>query len=211
MTVRCARCGEELLGAVNRCWKCGQQFAALATVDGLPPVRAEIVAAVTAAATTGQPALEARVLDDASASGPAASEATAAQPVAVLAAPPPMQPTPSPLPAHPLSTPRPNRLAVAQPTNVAAVGGAYAAFLLGIFALAISGFRYEGAIVAFVGLLAGVWGIYSPRRNWALVGMLLCAVAMGLGTYTGVRQLYLHLNRFAPVEAPSPDEADVQP
>ena len=188
MTVRCARCGEELLGAVNRCWKCGQQFAALPTVDGLPPVRAEIVAAVAAAEPTGPRVLEARVLEEASASQSAASEPTAAPPVAVLVAPPPM-------PAHPLSTPRPQRVAVAQPTNVAAVGGAYAAFLLGIFALAISGFRYEGAIVAFVGLLAGVWGIYSPRRNWALVGMLLCAVAMGLGTYTGARQLYLHFTR----------------
>src|SRR5688572_19636598 len=39
MAVRCSKCGEELLGPVNRCWKCGQQFAAQAEAGGLPPVR----------------------------------------------------------------------------------------------------------------------------------------------------------------------------
>ena len=173
MTVRCARCGEELLGAVNRCWKCGQQFAALPTVDGLPPVRAEIIAAVTAAATTGQAALEARILDDASANGPDPAQT---QPVGVLVAPPPMQPPPSPLPVHPLSTPRPQRLAVAQPTNVAAVGGAYAAFLLGIFALVISGFRYEGRD-------RGVRGAFGRR-----VGHLFAAPQLGAHRDAAVRR-----------------------
>ena len=37
MPVHCATCGEELLGSVNRCWKCGNQFEALAE-DGLPPI-----------------------------------------------------------------------------------------------------------------------------------------------------------------------------
>ena len=35
MAVRCSKCGEELLGPVNRCWKCGQQFAAQAEIGGL--------------------------------------------------------------------------------------------------------------------------------------------------------------------------------
>ena len=39
MAVRCSKCGEELLGPVNRCWKCGQQFSAQAEAGGLPPVR----------------------------------------------------------------------------------------------------------------------------------------------------------------------------
>src|SRR5437868_1140366 len=39
MAVRCSKCGEELLGPVNRCWKCGQQFTAQAETGGLPPVR----------------------------------------------------------------------------------------------------------------------------------------------------------------------------
>ena len=42
MAVRCAKCGEELLGAVNRCWKCGTMFAARPELDGRPPVRVEM-------------------------------------------------------------------------------------------------------------------------------------------------------------------------
>src|SRR5438876_8864385 len=41
MAVRCSKCGEELLGAVNRCWKCGQMFALRPEIDGRPPVRTE--------------------------------------------------------------------------------------------------------------------------------------------------------------------------
>jgi hypothetical protein len=70
---------------------------------------------------------------------------------------------------------------------------------------------FYGALVALVGLLAGIWGIYSPRRRVALAGMLLCAVAMGLGTYTGVRQLNRYLTRNAPIEAPDSDEVEITP
>jgi hypothetical protein len=205
MAVRCARCGEELLGAVNRCWKCGQQFAVRPTPEGLPPVRAESIAETVSdpAAADQRPTaapLEARQIDEAAvASGPATS-VLEASPAAASPAPLPLVPT------HPLATPRPPRPAASPANNIAALGGAYAALLLGLFGLLLSWWRYEGAIVAFIGLLAGIWGIYSPRRGWALLGMLLCALAMGLGTYTGVRQLYLYMNRYAPIEAPLPDE-----
>src|SRR4051795_11818810 len=42
MAVRCSKCGEELLGAVNRCWKCGQTFALHPEMDGTPPVRTDV-------------------------------------------------------------------------------------------------------------------------------------------------------------------------
>jgi len=207
MTVRCSRCGEELLGAVNRCWKCGQQFQARPTVDGLPPVRADVVAA--AAAAVSPPAgevLEARVLDDAAGQQSTAQTFAPSAPVAVLVAPS------QPLPPHPLATPRPPQpRVVSRPTNIAAEGGAYAALLLGLFGLLLSWSLFYGALVALVGLFAGIWGIYSPRRNLALVGMLLCAIGMGLGTFTGVRQLNLYLTRNAPIEAPATEEPEIQP
>ena len=204
MTVRCSHCGEELLGAVNRCWKCGRQFAARPTIEGLPPVRAELVAAAAESFAAGA-ALEAKVLDDAAPAGPAATPVTSPAPAAVLVAPPP-------LPPHPLATPRPSQpRAVAPPTNVAALGGAYASLTLGLAGLILSCWRYEGAIVALVGLMAGIWGIYSPRRYWALVGMLLCSIGIGLGTFTGVRQAFLYLNRNAPIETPVEEEPEIQP
>lgn len=39
MPVHCAACGEELLGAVNRCWRCGRTFAHAPTPESEPPVR----------------------------------------------------------------------------------------------------------------------------------------------------------------------------
>jgi hypothetical protein len=233
MTVRCAHCGEELLGAVNRCWKCGQQFVARPTIDGLPPVRIETPAAAAVVSTAGSEPLEARVLDDLPSAAltettvlvigdrpPAATQEAppaGALPTAIAVSESPPQSI-FPPPPNPLSTPSPYKPPLTFPAmhryvpprpNIAALGGAYSALLLGIFALCLAPFRWEAAIVAFVGLLAGIWGIYSPRRGWALVGMLLCALAMGWGTFTGVRALWLYMNRYAPIveETPEEDEA----
>jgi hypothetical protein len=191
MTVRCANCGEELLGAVNRCWKCGRQFVARPTIEGLPPVQAELAAAAA------EPALEAQVLDENSISADGVVQpAVAHAAVAVM-------PASRPLPANPLATPK--QPALARPArkipNLAAMGGTIGALVLGAFSLLLAPFRFEAAIIALLGLLMGIWGLYSPRRGWALVGMLLCCLGISVGTYTGVRQLYWHLNRNAPVTA----------
>lgn len=37
--VFCSHCGEELLGSVNRCWRCGRQFVAEYNPENDPPVR----------------------------------------------------------------------------------------------------------------------------------------------------------------------------
>ncbi|MFO0870685.1 MAG: hypothetical protein U0935_17285 [Pirellulales bacterium] len=39
MSVHCTFCGEELLGAVNRCWRCGRRFTYAPTRESEPPVR----------------------------------------------------------------------------------------------------------------------------------------------------------------------------
>jgi len=39
MAVHCGKCGAELMGAVNRCWKCGQQVVSRSDGSALPPVR----------------------------------------------------------------------------------------------------------------------------------------------------------------------------
>ncbi|TWT33354.1 hypothetical protein [Blastopirellula retiformator] len=38
MATICSNCGEELIGAVNRCWRCGREFEVDALAD-MPPVR----------------------------------------------------------------------------------------------------------------------------------------------------------------------------
>lgn len=39
MAVRCAKCNEQLLGAVNRCWRCGTEFASIPDPSNVPPIR----------------------------------------------------------------------------------------------------------------------------------------------------------------------------
>jgi hypothetical protein len=37
--VVCSHCGEELMGSVNRCWRCGRTFVAEHNPENLPPIR----------------------------------------------------------------------------------------------------------------------------------------------------------------------------
>jgi len=39
MVVHCGKCGAELMGAVNRCWKCGRPVTSRADASSAPPVR----------------------------------------------------------------------------------------------------------------------------------------------------------------------------
>jgi len=45
MKAHCGYCGEEIMGAVNRCWRCGHHFAVSPAADGLPPVRRDPIPA----------------------------------------------------------------------------------------------------------------------------------------------------------------------
>ena len=187
MSVRCTKCGEELLGAVNRCWKCGQTFALRPEIDGRPPVR-------PAGPPTAEPALDAEVIEEA-----AADQVVAAAPVAVAAGVQPMPLTAAPIrlpiAARVIVPPRPSTADFidAQRASLTAMGGTAGAFVLGVFALGIGLFGFWGAPIALLGLVMGIWGLYSSRRGWALAAMLVCCLAIGLSSYTGARQLYRHI------------------
>jgi hypothetical protein len=95
-----------------------------------------------------------------------------------------------------------------------AMGGTVGALALGIFALCLAPFRFEAAIVALLGLGLGVWGLYSPRRGWALAGVLLCCLGIGLGAYRGATDLYILIKKNQPVELDDPyaeEEPAVEP
>jgi hypothetical protein len=198
MAVHCAKCGEELMGAVNRCWKCGQVFARHPESDGLPPVRMERPPAA------GEP-LEAIVLDDA---GQAAPVAVAAPPAAGFP-PPPVAPTVQFIPKPIAAAPSTAKLVEARRQSLVAMGGTVGALAIGVFALILAPFRFEAAIVGLIGLGLGLWGLHSPKRNWALVGLLLCCLAIGLGAYRGANDLYVYIKSQQPteIEEPTEDEA----
>jgi len=215
MAVRCAKCGEELLGAVNRCWKCGTTFAARPEIDGRPPVMLEMPPAEALASAAP---LDAVILDDPPAE-PAAIDALPADgdPPPAAASPPaptPYYPPPQPPMATVLVKPRLAQRATSTPADRVealrrsnmAMGGTVGAFVLGVFALVISLFRFEAALIAVLGLIMGIWGLQSQRRNWALTAMLLCCLSIGIGAYTGVRQLYVYIQKSRPIEMPDTSE-----
>ena len=208
MAVHCAKCGEELLGAVNRCWKCGQVFARRPEMDGLPPVRMERPPAA------GEP-LEAIVLEEVAGS----AEQAGAAPVAVAAPPaaafplPPVAPTVQFIPKPIAPPPSTAKLVEAQRKSLVAMGGTVGALAVGMLAIILAPFNFLGAIVGLIGLGLGLWGLHSPKRNWAFVGLLLCCLAVALGAYRGATDLYVYIKSQQPeqIEEPAEDEAAVEP
>jgi hypothetical protein len=90
----------------------------------------------------------------------------------------------------------------AQRKSLMAMGGTVGSLVLGLFSLLISPFRFEGAVIALLGLVMGIWGLYSPRRKLALAAMLICCLSIGLGAYTGVRQLHVFIMKSRPTVVP---------
>jgi hypothetical protein len=201
MAVRCSKCGEELLGAVNRCWKCGQMFAQRPEIDGRPPVRVAPVAF--------SPPMQAEIINSPLAAGQQA-ESNAAD--ARVAGENPFAPQGS-IFAKPIAVavasvfiaPRPATSAAAVDARrhgIMAMGGTVTSLALGAFAIFLSLLWSPAAIIAVLGLVMGVWGLYSPRRNMALLGMLLCCLAIGIGTYRGAQWLVVRIKSQQPTVVP---------
>jgi hypothetical protein len=194
MSVRCSKCGEELLGAVNRCWKCGNSLALRPEIDGRPPVRRQ-------SPPGAQEPLDAIVLEQgvelatAFAGGQSPFMATAVA-------------------ARQTSPRRPStgELIDARRASLMAMGGTVGSLVLGLFAAILAILWPPAAIIAVLGLALGIWGLSSPRRNLALVGMLLCCLAIGLGAYGGARALYVYVQANRAIQMQEePIETDTAP
>jgi len=177
MAIHCSKCGEELLGAVNRCWRCGQAFAVA------PPPNEAPTASV--AATGDQPLVE--IVDAERGDAYAYTAEAGGQRWSTA----------------PRTT---AELIDARKAGMMAMGGTVTSLVLGILALVLASFWPPAAIIAIVGIGMGIWGLSSPRRNLALVGMLLCCLAIGIGTYGMARRISIAIqkNRVIPIDEPSP-------
>jgi hypothetical protein len=85
-------------------------------------------------------------------------------------------------------------LAARYPQHSAAIGGVVASLVLGIAGLCALLFTIFGALLAMPGAIAGIWGLQSNRRNLAILGILLCSLAMAIGGYCAGFALYEWLN-----------------
>jgi hypothetical protein len=189
MAVRCSKCGEELLGAVNRCWKCGQMFALHPEIDGRPPIRSELP-------VVPEHTLEAIVVEPTGEKEAAANSLPSA-PIAALPAKPQAVPVAMPRYVQPRRASTAEMID-AQRNSIMAMGGTVASLVLGVFAAGLSIFWPPAAVIAVLGLVMGIWGLYSPRRNLALAGMLLCCLAIGFGAYGMARSTYNYVQSLRP-------------
>jgi hypothetical protein len=206
MAVRCSKCGEELLGPVNRCWKCGQQFTVQAEEGGLPPVRyapvnlpPDVVQAqfadpgVVTATVPGEESIAAAAPPPVASPGPMGNHVRTGSPFVKGAA---MQAaTTAAFPRNPLVLGVSSRIPGPPAHDPLAVAGAITAILMGVFALGIAWIANwvaisAAAVIALIGFALGIWGLHSKRRGWSLLGILLCCAAIGLSTYTGVLVVY---------------------
>ena len=202
----CPQCGEALMGAVNRCWKCGLDLRAETRPGAIPVSRtahepviiAEIAEPRLAESETPQMVPQPVI---ASAGEPAVGAAGVSQQG------PPIEFGPNAKGAlllPPREAPHfgggPKKKPPTLQTAYASNGGAIAALVLGIFGLILAPWRFEGAIVGLIGLIMGLWGLYSQRRGWALLGLILCCFAIAIGMYTGVFWLFKVMNNATPWE-----------
>lgn len=180
MSVRCSKCGEELLGAVNRCWRCGQEFRAPTPSIDVPPIRRppipmELVRGeVALSGAEGNPGVPVR----------------RGSPFAVPSVPPAGLPkAPAEYRVSSLRT-----LGTAPADQLARQGmaeaAAFASLILGVLSfLTLWLFTWGAIVMGVAGILAGVWGIRSRRRSLALIGLVLCGLVVLASAYSEALEL----------------------
>ena len=178
MSVSCSQCGEELFGAVNRCWKCGQAVSANSDSSGVPPVRRGPVD-VAFPTTLIEP--DATELDS-----PTANVVVAqlAETVATVAGP---TPSPSPIKTAPLAATYPefgfrSSLAIS------------CCFVAGMALLA--SFVTKWAVVPAALAIVFAWfGFYSPKWKFALAGLALAILGFSFAGVQTVRDFETYRQR----------------
>ena len=207
MSVLCAKCGEELIAAINRCWRCGTEYEYRSGQIDVPPRRRAPIRVPL------EGSLEAEVVDDdltdevvdsesdpSHTTGgnhedvPEASGMRRGSPFRVVDADSEVDET-----EQFASSDGP--AATIYPKHGGAGVGAIVAITLGFLGL---GLAYLLPIASFlisaVGLGIGVWGLYSKRRNAAILGLLLCCAAIALSGFFGSVEIYRALHGYAPWE-----------
>ncbi len=266
MAVTCSNCGEELLGSVNRCWRCGREMVSVAGAGGTPPVRrapvspeavpADMTGETGGATDSQRPADTAAQQHDAVAGEEASSAGTSAavEPASSgdpakrnkdvrvgspFAAPSdqedgkedlstsggavedekptmarlgqhkkaaPIEPsrtTASPGPSRPVSTIHsPYLVKPPYHERSIAIAGSIGSVLLGLMSFAAAFVTVGAAVTAVIGVGMGIWGLYSSRRGFAILGLMLCCIALLLSGFQGAVDIYTQINGTSPFETP---------
>lgn len=206
MAVQCAKCGEELMGAVNRCWRCGQEFVPRNSDTGLPPIRRLPLAAATrdvwdAELSDPRPT----TLDLPVVNGPVRENQPARR---VLRRGSPFgdrgaatletMETKSALGKEDEAKEREAKYQ----KNGGAAASAVLTVPLGLISFAAAFlFPLAGFLLSILGLGMGIWGLKSRRRGLVIAGLLLCCLSLAIASFNGVVQIYVSQYGRAPWEA----------
>jgi hypothetical protein len=193
MAVHCTKCGEELLGAVNRCWRCGRTFAPSKGAHDVPPVRrSPPPAALATAEVVGE-----EVSDTAEPIRRGSPFAESKQKVDSPSSRGPDRPATAAAHGSPLTT--------RYPTHLASAVGALLSFLLGLLSLFIAFAFPTGALItAAAGVGMGCWGLYSERRGLAIAGLLASCIALAVAGFNAAVDLYTFLHGVPPWQPVDP-------
>ncbi|MBC8354201.1 MAG: hypothetical protein H8E66_19585 [Planctomycetes bacterium] len=206
MAVQCAKCGEELMGAVNRCWRCGQEFEALSSTGDLPPIR-------RSPQNTAPTAVLIAELSDAIPELPnppntARSASTETSAKSVRRGSPFGDRGTAVLEQLASDVENDSHAVSLQRDQLQQNGGAAASAILTLpiglisFAAAFL-FPLAGILLSLLGLGFGVWGINSRRRGLAVAGLLLCCASLAIAAFYGIVDIYVHFYGVAPWESES--------
>ena len=204
MAVYCKSCGEELLGAVNRCWRCGQEV-----VVQQEAAASEIASSEVSGELTGDedlvPAQAVPAKDPAT--GPSLPPRQSNADAPIRRGSPFVdgyQPTESKASGGGSQRPASRR-----PGSAAATGSAFGALLLGVISLISLRITAIGAVVtAIFGIGFGIWGLYCPQRAAAITGLVLCCAALAIGGFLCAIILFEHLYGYSPFH-PDPSLEDL--
>ena len=149
-------CGAEVLGAVNRCWKCGRPIAEDAIE--IPPVSRDPVEGPLVRAFDARTGLPFDHPDD---------DAPVAQTHDAAGLPNPRRPR------------NPRRWSLGGRAGSIAAACTFASLLVGVFCVMAGFFYWWALFIGLAGLLLGLFGLASPsRRPVAIAGIVLCCIGM---------------------------------
>jgi hypothetical protein len=213
MSIHCAKCGEELMGVVNRCWQCGQEFDASSKDRDLPPVRrrpvltpaSDIFVAELSDTSSSKPVSPMKLRSfrtpDETATvrrgSPFADRGTAILEAATL----------ENTLGQSSNALKPNRLSTTatqhQPAYRQASGGATASAALvlplGVVSfIAAFLFPLAGVLLALLGIGFSIWGLFSRRRIVAVAGLVICILSLTTAAFHGSVAIYKSAYGVAP-------------
>jgi hypothetical protein len=192
MAVLCSHCGEELMGAVNRCWRCGTPLQAHAGRPDIPPVRRSPITgpldgpleAVVLSEPGEQPAVEqGELLEKDMPLRRGSPFRMDARTIRVAG------PVPAPTPtATATPTAAPQR---SYQFQLASQVAAVATPVLAILALFLSfAVPIAALCLATLAIGFGTWGLYSERRGTAILGLVVASGVLAWAGFATVVQMY---------------------